>query len=284
MPCNDPIAGWKSKDKTARGLRAVTFDLHKGIVDFPINVPCGKCFGCQLAKSREWAIRCSHEAQMHDHNSFITLTYNDKNLPPAAELRPADFVNFMKRLRDRSQKQLSFFHCGEYGELDGRPHHHALLFGRHFPDMTYWRKSGQYNLFRSKELEQIWTNGHSEIGEVSFESAGYIARYQMKGGKHENKIAKPYLTMSRNPAIGKTWLKKYMADVYPGDEIIIKGGQKQKPPRYYDNQLEKLKPKLHAQLRADRIAKLTDENKSGLRFTAREKILRAKAQERKGNL
>jgi len=283
MACNAPLVGWKATEKTARGTRVVVFDLSQGCVDLPVNIPCGKCFGCQLAKSREWATRCSHEAQMHEDNSFITLTYDAENVPPSRELRPKDFQDFMKRLRKKSPEKIKFFHCGEYGELDGRPHHHALLFGRRFPDHYYWRKSGDHNLYRSPELETLWTFGHSEIGEVSFESAGYVARYQMKSDT-SNKKQKPYLTMSRNPGIGKGWISMFTSDVYPSDEIATKGGQLLRPPRYYDKQLEKINPGMFKKVQETRVSKLTEEIRSGVRQTAREKILRAKAALRRGTL
>ncbi len=283
MPCNAPIVGWKSKETTVLGKRAVVFDLHQGCVDLPINVPCGKCHGCLLDKSREWALRCSHEAQMHDENSFVTLTYNDEHLPQrngTPTLKPQDFVLFMKRLRKQSTEKIKFIQCGEYGELDNRPHHHILLFNRGWPDMYRWRQSRDYYLYRSQELEILWPFGHSEIGEANFETAGYVARYALKKNHHPPGTQKPYLTMSRRPGIGQAWIKKFMSDVYPSDECVSKGGQVYRPPRYYDQQLQKNNPELLHHIQAHRIAKLTDEIKSGLRQTDREKILRAKHRER----
>ena len=39
-------------------------------------LPCGSCVSCRLAYSRSWAIRCMHEASLHDRNCFLTLTYS----------------------------------------------------------------------------------------------------------------------------------------------------------------------------------------------------------------
>jgi hypothetical protein len=42
----------------------------------------------------------------------------------------------MKRLRKKySHKKLSFYHCGEYGEKQGRPHYHAIIFNHQFSDL-----------------------------------------------------------------------------------------------------------------------------------------------------
>ncbi len=283
MACNAPLVGWKSKETTKNGKRPITFNFHNAYSDLPLAVPCGNCMGCQLAKSREWAIRCTHEAQMHEENTFVTLTYNEKNLPMlngVPTLRPEDFTKFMKRLRQRRDNKLSYFQVGEYGAL-GRPHHHALLFGCGFRDATHWRRSGDFNIYRSKELENLWEQGNSEIGTVTYQSAGYLARYTMKQQRQLPGRKPEYLTMSRRPGIGNTWLQKYMADVYPSDEIITSQGIKLRPPRYYDEQLEKAQPQIMRELKLNRVKNLTEEMKSGARRTATEKIQRAQAQQRR---
>jgi len=286
MGCNAPLVGWKSKEKTALGKRAVTFDIHQACIDLPINIRCGQCYGCQLDKSREWALRCSHEAQMHEENSFITLSYSDEHIPRTKNgtptLRPKDFTLFMKKLRKRQPGKIKYLMVGEYGELKSRPHFHSLCFNCSFPDRTYWRTSGEYPIYRSEKLEKLWEFGNSEIGSVTFESAGYVARYQIKENTTPAGAVKEYMRMSRNPAIGKTWLDKYEKDVYPRDEVATYHGPAYKPPRYYDKLYERKNPESFARIRTTRNARLTDEMRSGARQTARERILRAKAQERKG--
>jgi len=283
MGCNDPLSGWKSKEKTALGKRAVTFDIHEACIDLPVNVRCGQCNGCRLDKTREWALRCTHEAELHEDNSFVTLTYDDEHLPlnnGIPTLRKQDFVLFMKRLRKKRDHRISFFQCGEYGEL-GRPHHHALLFNCGFADRYLWRRSGSHPLYRSEELETLWKGGQCEIGEIGFDSAAYVAGYTMKLKQNlKPGQEREYLTMSRRPAIGKQWIEKNMKDVYPRDEVITRPGNKNKPPRYYDQQLEKLNPQLLKTIQANRQANLTDEAKSGLRHLAREKNIIARSKEK----
>ncbi len=283
MGCNAPLVAWRSKQRSKNGGRAVTFDLHAAYTDMPLTLACGKCMGCKLQKAREWAVRCSHEAQMHEENTFVTLTYDEKNLPKKngiATLRPKDFQLFMKKLRKKRENKILFFHSGQYGKL-GRPHHHAILFGCGFKDSTFWRRSGDYNIYRSQELEKIWTKGHSEIGTATFESAGYIARYTMNETEQMGGRKPEYLTMSKRPGIGKTWLEKYMSDVYPMDEVITQSGNKLPPPRYYDLQLQKTDAELLRKIKIKRMNNLTEETKSGIRHAATEKIQRAKAQQRR---
>ncbi len=308
MACNVPLVAWKSTSKTALGKRAVTFKMGNSYLDLPLNLPCGQCYGCRNDKARMWAIRCSHEAQLYDQNSFLTLTYEKepKTKSGYPTLRKRDFQLFMKRLRKAREckckppcqinHKIKYFMCGEYGELEHRPHYHALCFNLGFADMYYWRKKGDHNLYRSPELEELWKEGHSEIGSVTFESAAYVAGYTLEGttGTHGNTaeskrnnylgIVSEYLTMSRRPGIGKDWLKKYMSDVYPMDEVITKAGNKLRPPRYYDQQLEKENPKLLEQLQLQRRKKLTPEQLSGALRSAKEKILRAKSKLRSRTL
>jgi hypothetical protein len=182
---------------------------------------------------------------MHQENSFITLTFDDESLikRKTNSLKVRDFQLFMKRLRKKYNKQIRFFHCGEYGEKNGRPHYHALLFGHNFDDRKLFKSKGQTQLFTSDSLSDLWRYGFSTIGNVTFESASYTARYVMK--KHKGPLPSPkgegisdeYCTMSRNPGLGYSWFQKYKSDVYPHDYVVIRGGYKSRPPRYYDSLL-----------------------------------------------
>ena len=86
------------------------------------EIPCGKCIECRLNYSRMWAVRATHEAQMHENNSFITLTYDNDHVGDN-KLDYTDFQKFMKKLRRAyPNKQIGFMACGEYGETNGRKH------------------------------------------------------------------------------------------------------------------------------------------------------------------
>jgi hypothetical protein len=182
-----------------------------------------------------------HEAQMHENNSFITLTYNEENLPSGGSLVKSDYQNFMKRLRKSiAPKLVRYYHCGEYGENLGRPHYHALLFGHDFEDKKYFSGKKESAVYTSNELSKLWPFGFAVSGSVTFESAAYVARYVMKKvtGKmaqdHYGSLLPEYTTMSRRPGIAKAWYEKYKTDVYPHDRIIVRGNPT-RPPRFYDN-------------------------------------------------
>ena len=174
MPCFSPLKGFRAVGGGIVFARSSSMGL-------PMSVPCGRCIGCRLEHSRQWAVRCMHEASLYEDNCFITLTYANEYLPPGGSLRKRDFQLFMKRLRKRfSDGVIRFYHCGEYGENTFRPHYHALLFNFDFVDKTLWSLRGEHKVYRSAVLEDLWPSGQSEIGSVSFESAAYVARYITK--------------------------------------------------------------------------------------------------------
>lgn len=230
-----------------------------------------------------------HEAQQHDENCFITLTYATENLPPGDSLQHRDFQLFMKRLR-KAKGEVRFYMCGEYGDLKQRPHYHACLFGVNFrQDRAPAGKSGSGALFfDSKELRDLWKLGIVSVQDLTKETAGYCARYIMKkalGKGSENaydridadgaitKRAPEYACMSLKPGIGSTWFAKYQSDVFPCD-YVIQGGVKRRPPRYYDKLLERSKDVRKDQIdfaRQER-AKLSGPDNTDERRAVREKV------------
>lgn len=269
----------------------------------PVNLPCGQCTGCRLEHSRHWAIRCMHEAQLHLSNCFITLTYDDKHLPENGSLVKSDFQKFMKLLRyyDGGKNTIRYYHCGEYGEQFKRPHYHAILFGLDFPDKQVFRVRDGIRLYTSEALSRIWGKGFVTIGDVTFESAAYVARYVTKkitgdrkekistytGLKHYEKlipetgevveIEAEYATMSRRPGIGRAWYEQFKKEVFPSDEVIMRG-KKLKPPRYYTSLYQIDEPAAHLALKRKRLkaAQKHADNNTIERLYVRETVQRAK--------
>ena len=248
MPCYHPISAFK----TANG-EVVFQELARYGNSTPIKIPCGQCIGCKLERSRQWGVRCMHEAQMHKQNCFITLTYNEENTPERGNLNYSDFQRFMKRLRKHANVNIRYYMGGEYGSTTKRPHFHACIFGWDFSDRLYFKRteSGEI-IYTSRTLERLWPYGFSSIGNVTFQSAAYIARYctsKVTGDaakihyRREDENGEYFLTpefshMSLKPAIGKTWLEKYRNDVYNHDYVIV-NGVKATPPKYYDKLLKR---------------------------------------------
>lgn len=257
MTCYHPQTVYRSRDLNPSGKRSITWNpaATSAFSGIPLQIPCGQCIGCKLERSRNWAIRCVHEAQLHEQNSFLTLTYDEKHLPSDESLHVSHHQNFMKRLRKfLSPKKVRFFHCGEYGEKTGRPHYHTLLFGHRFSDMEKIKTVRGHDYYTSAKLGELWQNGMNVIGEVTFESAAYVARYITKKitGPNAERFyegRKPeYVTMSRRPGIAQTWFDKYKSDLFPDDFVVIEG-RTMPVPRFY---LSKLSESEQAEIKAER--------------------------------
>lgn len=248
MTCYNTIKGYRSRHLNASGKRPIVFNPHDGYEDMPIEVPCGQCIGCRLERSRQWAMRCVHEAKMYTDNCFITLTFDDSHLATDGSLHKEDFQNFMKRLRKKIYPQkVRYYHCGEYGDQLNRPHHHACLFGFDFDDKKLYTIRKDVKLYTSRSLQLLWPFGYSTIGDVTFESAAYVARYCTKKitGKdaqaHYGDRQPEYTTMSRRPGIGKIFYSNYKSDIYPHDHVVINRNGRNvvvRPPKYYDGLYE----------------------------------------------
>ena len=237
--------------------------------DAPQSIPCGQCLGCRLERSRQWAVRCCHEAHLYRDNCFITLTYDDAYLPEGNTLVHSHFQNFMKSLRDKFRyvgsdkiNPIRYYMCGEYGSKNGRPHYHACLFNFDFEDKELWRVANGNRLYISDTLDKLWKKGFCTVGDVTFESAAYVARYiadkltvssaspidaQMRWlHKYVDTDtglirSEEYNQPSRRPGLGKGFFDKFSTEIFPQDFIYI-NGVKMRPPKYYDGLLKLTRP------------------------------------------
>jgi hypothetical protein len=261
------------------------FNTAEGFSDLKVTLPCGRCYGCRLEYSKKWAIRCIHEAQLHEKNSFITLTYRNEDLPEDRSVHKEELQKFFKRLRKNTGAKIRYFACGEYGDKTSRPHYHAIIFGYDFPDKQLWSINNGNALYRSGLLEKTWKKGHSLIGEVTFESAAYVARYVMKKRKGDQEeieehykmvdeetgeifnIQPEFVLMSRNPGIAHDWVKKFKTDT-DKDYITVRG-QKVNLPKYYDSVLEKMGVDIESR-KPERLKKFNKKEQTLERLLTRE--------------
>ncbi|UDN67637.1 replication initiator protein [robinz microvirus RP_78] len=268
MPCWGPLTAYYPKG-TSNDKRLV-FRKDLSETGIPIKVPCGRCSGCRLEHSRQWALRCMHEKRMHTNSAFLTLTYSDANLPSGNTLVKRDLQLFMKRLRkiypvvlDNEGNNLNavrFFACGEYGEKTNRPHYHVLLLNQDFNDRKLIKSGSEYNLYASATLSQLWTAGYHAIGDVNFHSAAYVARYCMKkqtgpkAKEHYNGRETEFIVMSRRPGIGTSYVSKYAGELYTHDNCIVNGFPSSLP-RFYDNKYASLNDTCEMRLELLKIAR-----------------------------
>lgn len=246
MPCYHP---WKQR-------RAIKGRPGQFWADLPAReLPCGQCIGCRMARAADWQTRIAHEAQLHDANCFVTLTFAPEHIPQDHSVRVRHVQLFMKRLRKAlGHGRVRYFACGEYGEQNFRPHYHLILFGYCPADLVPWRKTGSgFVVSRSAFLERVWPYGHVEVGTVTTQSAGYVARYVIKKSTGEAaaaaysradpdtgetwQVEPEFICMSSKPGIGRGWYDKFSSDAFPSDFVVLEG-QKRPVPRYYLKQLK----------------------------------------------
>lgn len=295
MPCYHPITGYRARSgRSPSGGWPIVFNVKEGLVDLPVTLPCGRCIGCRLEKSRQWAVRCVYEAEQYEQNSFVTLTYNNQHLSEKVSLEKDHIKKFLKRLRKQVfknyNKQIRYFLCGEYGEQFNRPHYHLCIFNHSFPDKTLISTVKGNKLYRSQELEKVWTYGHSSIGELTFESAAYVARYVTKKITGENQEAHygdrtpEFCFMSRKPGIGRKWFDKFKTDVLNTDRIIVRNNLQCRPPRYYDNIMQKEDLPRYNQIKAKRRAEQCSIESDPLRLTVKENVRKLSSKKLKRSL
>lgn len=232
-----------------------------------IEIPCGHCIGCRLDYSRTWANRCMMELKYHDTACFLTLTYDDKHLPPrnmivdldgvvsespVHPLVKRDIQLFVKRLRKHyPEVKLRYYAAGEYGSLSVRPHYHMILYGVDFSEdrTIYKRTRAGFYLYNSKTLDKLWSVngeqlGYAVVADVSWDTCAYVARYcTKKVGNSDKNIYKDYAIpreftlMSRKPGIARQYYEDHKDSIYRYDNITLgtnEGSISFKPPRYFD--------------------------------------------------
>lgn len=276
VACYCPIAAQRSADGSI--LVVKRSDLHN------LTLACGKCVGCRIEYARQWTVRVMHEASLYEWNCFVTLTYKDA--PRSLEYR-RDVMPFIKKLRERLRERcvehvpddagkcafcmVRYFMCGEYGDEKGRAHYHFAFFNLDFRSDRYvWRDFGSgHVVYRSPLLESVWTHGDSSVGELTRESANYIARYVMKkvtgdrALKHYEDVdpdtgevtwrSPEFTHMSLRPGIGADWFRRFSSDVFPHDRVVV-SGRESKPPRYYDVLFKRMNPVVLDAVKSARVA------------------------------
>lgn len=252
---------------------------QKVVKDF-IRIPCGRCIGCRLDYSRQWADRCMLEMKYHESSYFVTLTYDDEHMPindyvdtntgvcgKVASLRKRDFQLFMKSLRKnyKYDNRLRYFMAGEYGNQTRRPHYHAIIFGLKLDDLVFYKQRNGFTYYNSKFLDDCWDKkGFVVVAKACWETCAYTARYIMKKQKgEESSIYKDYnfepefTLMSRKPGIGRKFFDEKGSAIFDTDFVSIstpEGGKNIYPSRYYKKLLEDIDPEKFIKVREKGLA------------------------------
>lgn len=132
-----------------------------------------------MNRAQQWYVRLLFQARGSRNAVFVTLTYNDDNLPlrfvegrPVADVSKYDVRHFLVRLRrylpPHVSKEMKYFLVSEYGPNpeDGvihRPHYHAIFFN--LPEEHY------------ETLSFAWNKGFVTFGELVDERIRYVSGY-----------------------------------------------------------------------------------------------------------
>ena len=168
------------------------------VEDEHIPARCGRCVFCLIKKRKDWSYRCWIEHRHSIGSMFVTLTYDEQNVPDYKCLVKSDLQKYMKRLRKRVDSKIRYYAVGEYGTLHGRPHYHVLLFNVMHYDEVHVRES--------------WSKGQVHVGKVNAASIMYVLKYVVQPEQSTNKLQKPFVLMSRAYGIGGAYLSDDVVD------------------------------------------------------------------------
>lgn len=141
------------------------------------------------------------------------MTYSPENLPKGGTLVPKHAQLFLKKLRKKiAPKKLRYYLCGEYGDESGRPHYHAALFG--------------LGIDSSQLVNEAWGLGHTYLGDLTRESAQYVAGYVTKkmtnkNDKRLNGRHPEFARMSTKPGIGANAMIQVAKSMTSADGEIL---------------------------------------------------------------
>lgn len=253
-----------------------------------ILVPCGKCDECLKAYQNQWYVRMLEELKKMGKSTFVTLTYDEANVPfyiyDDIEDLPSEFVDaanqvgikkrtvckkdvqdWLKRCRlqyeRKKMKKMTFFMTAEYGPKTQRPHYHGILFGVPLEDaQEFFLKDWHEHFGFTYEREIAPDNSKDSRCAVR-----YTAKYCAKGS-HEIEDVKRLLVapifhlISKGlgasyltPSVEEYHLAKGVAREHRPSQIAKRltyniDNYAYKLPRYYKDRLLASRPRLQNQV------------------------------------
>ena len=193
------------------------------------SLPCGKCQGCRARQAMDWSTRIWCESRLYDQNAFLTLTYSEA--PVNAKIAVEDWKSFLKALR-RRVNPVRYFAITERGELFGRLHHHAIIFGHDFLEPA-----------KAKALSDSWLtvsgSGFLDCAACEVGSINYVAGYTAKKLLDEPDELRSRASIA--PPIGYDWLRLYHDDVARTGGVLINGVLRPIPQMFQDRAKDSLK-------------------------------------------
>ncbi|MEM4380390.1 MAG: hypothetical protein QXL01_06910 [Thermoplasmatales archaeon] len=209
------------------------------IVNDELHLPCGKCEYCLQRRQKDWSLRLNIEYEYSFNSVFLTLTYNNENLPKhkgIPTLCYTDVQLFVKRFREFFSRKypnsapIRFYLCGEYGPRTLRPHYHILFFN--IPDLRHF----------TERVRRLWKKGFVEWKKPARDHFNYLTTYinyndsRLLSLINSKKIQPPFRRMSLRKAIGYQYLERSNRITWHRNTLttyIQLHGFKYAMPRYY---------------------------------------------------
>lgn len=157
---------------------------------------CGQCMFCRVNKCREWVGRLLLERMEHRDACFVTLTIADEHLK-GPDLNKRSLQLFLKRLRFKVGP-LRYFAVGEYGDVNWRPHYHAVLFGVSPTQEEVIRKCWPYGFVQC---------GTADVGAMNYVT-GYVLKKMTRPSSILNGRVPEFALQSRHPGLGHGVVKR----------------------------------------------------------------------------
>ena len=203
-------------------------------------VPCGHCLDCLNKRQNEWYVRfwCEERFQkLVNPNSitiFLTLTYNETNLPQSREIALNDFRAFIKKIsRRQGNKRVRFYAVTENGTLRGRLHWHVLLFG--FDPTVILKPLNKY-------FDDVWKKGFNSAEYCTPRVFTYVSKYVTKDldTLKQDDSWKTISVCSKRPSLGMMFFsvdkwRNYLHNTQ--DFRIMIDGYAYSLPRYFREKL-----------------------------------------------
>lgn len=194
----------------------------KGVTSFS----CGACPECLKRKASRWALRAFYEAQEHDNNIAVCLTYDSYVRDSRGNIigervsdlscNKRDVQLFIKRVRKKYGNNVKYIASAEHGKRTNRAHYHVLLFGVTFDDCVPYKRSKRGNLiYKSNTLNKLWKHGICTVDSLHVNSA--VARYCTKYAIKDSRASDTFMLCSQN--IGMNGLLRN----FNGKSYIVEG-------------------------------------------------------------
>lgn len=186
-------------------------EILKGPNKVLVPVPCRHCWQCCQNRVNDLVGRALCEAAYSDWTVTISLTYAPRDDGADKVLTPGHFQTFIKNLRNERRYQpgcenhhkIRYLVVGEYGEMKGRSHFHAILFGDG-PRLEISPKNKEPWPHHKRCWPSSWPYGHVWADHNSDEkSLRYVCKYLLK-----NEPGKYWFSCSKKPTLGSAFFKE----------------------------------------------------------------------------